>query len=203
MLSDHSCWSIRLWSGSLNLPHERPFAEFIEELGPGQVVGRQVLASPCHGEIQVGLRIQQCLLEVEIVRARKLLKKALYTSPPGRIFRSPHGSFDDTHASSVFSSFVRESVSSRWKNLFGKATDARHTADFRSIGTEDSNLQRELSRQNSSSNSRRSSSHDSIIVFVLHRSVFGVIMVNWIGKFSWVFVKSIWTRWISMVLNKS
>ena len=71
-----------MWSGSLNLPHERPFAEFIEGLGPGQVVGRQVLASPCHGEIQVGLRIQQGLLEVEIVRARKLLKKALYASPP-------------------------------------------------------------------------------------------------------------------------
>ena len=75
----------RLWSGALKLPHERPFAEFIEGLGAGQVVGRQVLASPCHGEIQIGLRDQQGLLEVEIVRARNLLQKALYVTPPGEL----------------------------------------------------------------------------------------------------------------------
>ncbi|CAF3776509.1 unnamed protein product, partial [Rotaria sordida] len=71
-----------LWSGGLKLPHEHQFAEFIEGLGTGQLVGRQVLASPCHGEIQVGVRDQHGLLEVEIVRARNLLQKALYKMPP-------------------------------------------------------------------------------------------------------------------------
>ena len=72
-----------MWSGALKLPHEHQFAEFIEGLGAGQLVGRQVLASPCHGEIQVGLRDQHGLLEVEIVRGRNLLQKALYKMPPG------------------------------------------------------------------------------------------------------------------------
>lgn len=75
----------RLWSGALRLPHEHQFADFIEGLGAGQLVGRQVLASPCHGEIQVGLRDQHGLLEVEIVRARNLLQKALYKMPPGML----------------------------------------------------------------------------------------------------------------------
>lgn len=74
----------RLWSGGLKLPHEHQFAEFIEGLGAGQLVGRQVLASPCHGEIQVGVKDQHGLLEVEIVRARNLLQKAVYKMPPGR-----------------------------------------------------------------------------------------------------------------------
>ncbi|CAF2510404.1 unnamed protein product [Rotaria sp. Silwood2] len=73
---------MKLWSGGLKLPHEHQFAEFIEGLGTGQLVGRQVLASPCHGEIQVGLRDQHSLIEVEIVRARNLLQKALYKLPP-------------------------------------------------------------------------------------------------------------------------
>ncbi|CAF4144395.1 unnamed protein product, partial [Rotaria magnacalcarata] len=73
---------MKLWSGGLKLPHEHQFAEFIEGLGTGQLVGRQVLASPCHGEIQVGVRDQHGLIEVEIVRARNLIQKALYKMPP-------------------------------------------------------------------------------------------------------------------------
>jgi hypothetical protein len=73
----------RLWSGGLKLPHEHQFTDFIDALGTGQLVGRQVLASPCHGEIQVGLRDQHGLLEVEIVRGRNLMQKALYKMPPG------------------------------------------------------------------------------------------------------------------------
>ncbi|CAF3463069.1 unnamed protein product [Rotaria socialis] len=73
---------MKLWSGGLKLPHEHQFAEFIEGLGTGQLVGRQVLASPCHGEIQVGIRDQHGLIEVEIVRARNLIQKALYKMPP-------------------------------------------------------------------------------------------------------------------------
>ncbi|CAF1429769.1 unnamed protein product [Adineta steineri] len=73
---------MKLWSGGLKLPHEHQFADFIDNLGTGQLVGRQVLASPCHGEIQVSLRDQHGLLEVEIVRARNLLQKSLYKMPP-------------------------------------------------------------------------------------------------------------------------
>ena len=73
----------RLWSGALKLPHEHQFTDFIEGLGTGQLVGRQVLASPCHGEIQIGLRDQHGSLEVEIVRARNLPQKVVYKTPPG------------------------------------------------------------------------------------------------------------------------
>ncbi len=90
--------SSRLWSGGLKLPHEHQFMAFIQGLGTGQLVGRQVLASPCHGEIQIGLREQQGLLEIEIVRARNLLQKALYKSPPGL-------------CSSILFSFVKYSIS--------------------------------------------------------------------------------------------
>ncbi|CAF1649418.1 unnamed protein product [Adineta ricciae] len=72
----------KLWSGALKLPHEHQFSDFIEGLGKGQLVGRQVLASPCHGEIQVGLRNQNGILEVEIVRARNLIQKTFYKMPP-------------------------------------------------------------------------------------------------------------------------
>ncbi|CAF2707840.1 unnamed protein product [Rotaria sp. Silwood2] len=74
--------NIELWSGALKLPHEHQFSEFIEGLGTGQLVGRQVLASPCHGEIQIGLRDHQGLLEIEIVRARNLPQKVIYKTPP-------------------------------------------------------------------------------------------------------------------------
>ncbi|CAF3542722.1 unnamed protein product [Adineta steineri] len=73
---------IKLWSGALKLPHEHQFTEFIEGLGKGQLVGRQVLASPCHGEIQIGIRNQNSYLEVEIVRARNLIQKPYYKMPP-------------------------------------------------------------------------------------------------------------------------
>ncbi|CAF0948351.1 unnamed protein product [Adineta ricciae] len=72
----------KLWSGALKLPHEHQFSDFIEGLGKGQLVGRQVLASPCHGEIQIGLRNQNGILEVEIVRARNLIQKTFYKVPP-------------------------------------------------------------------------------------------------------------------------
>jgi regulating synaptic membrane exocytosis protein 2 len=97
----------------LKLPHEHQFAEFIEGLGASQLVGRQVLASPCHGEIQVGLREQQKFLEVEIVRARNLLQKPVYKMPPG--------SFDIRAGQCVtygqYSSSLCESLSIGWKNL--------------------------------------------------------------------------------------
>lgn len=61
---------------------EGPLGEFVSDLGPGQVVGRQVLASPCLGEIQIGLADKRGTLEIEIVRARNLsVKQASKANP--------------------------------------------------------------------------------------------------------------------------
>lgn len=49
--------------------------DFIEGLGPGQIVGRQVLGTSCLGEIQMGLSDKKGRLELEIIRARGLVSK--------------------------------------------------------------------------------------------------------------------------------
>jgi regulating synaptic membrane exocytosis protein 2 len=50
--------------------------EFVEGLGPGQLVGRQVLGTTCLGEIQLGLFDRKGHLEVEVIRARGLCAKS-------------------------------------------------------------------------------------------------------------------------------
>lgn len=75
--------NMKLWSGALKLPHEHQFTEFIDGLGKGQLVGRQVLASPCHGNIKIGLRDKNGLLEIEIVQAKNLTPQLFYKTPPG------------------------------------------------------------------------------------------------------------------------
>ncbi len=57
----------------------------MEDLGPGQVVGRQVLASPCLGEIQIGLADKRGTLELEIVRGRNLAFKQAAKNSPGEL----------------------------------------------------------------------------------------------------------------------
>ncbi|OQV23161.1 Regulating synaptic membrane exocytosis protein 2 [Hypsibius exemplaris] len=51
-------------------------ASFVDGLGPGQVVGRQVLALPCLGEIQLHIKYTKGNLEVEVVRAKGLVNKS-------------------------------------------------------------------------------------------------------------------------------
>ncbi|XP_023346790.1 regulating synaptic membrane exocytosis protein 1 [Eurytemora carolleeae] len=51
-------------------------SEFIEGLGPGQLVGRQVLGSPVLGDIQLSLIDRRGNLELEVIRARGLQTKA-------------------------------------------------------------------------------------------------------------------------------
>lgn len=46
--------------------------QFVEGLGPGQLVGRQVLGAPSLGDIQLSLCYQKNCLEVEVIRARGL-----------------------------------------------------------------------------------------------------------------------------------
>ncbi|KAM7538442.1 hypothetical protein Aperf_G00000077011 [Anoplocephala perfoliata] len=49
--------------------------EFVDGLGPGQLVGRQVLGMPCLGEIQLSFFDRKGHLEVEVIRARGLQQK--------------------------------------------------------------------------------------------------------------------------------
>ncbi|XP_077279991.1 rab3 interacting molecule isoform X1 [Temnothorax americanus] len=64
------------WSPSLRMAGEGQLRDFIEDLGPGQMVGRQALGARCLGEIQLSFRqIQKGYLEVEVVRAKDLKTK--------------------------------------------------------------------------------------------------------------------------------
>ncbi|CAH1999269.1 unnamed protein product, partial [Acanthoscelides obtectus] len=61
------------WSPSLRLAGESgQLSDFIDGLGPGQLVGRQVLGAPALGDIQLSLCHQKGFLEVEVIRARGL-----------------------------------------------------------------------------------------------------------------------------------
>ncbi|CAH8488949.1 unnamed protein product [Schistosoma margrebowiei] len=55
--------------------NESHVGEFVEGLGPGQLVGRQVLGMPCLGEIQLSFYDRKGHLEVEVIRARGLQQK--------------------------------------------------------------------------------------------------------------------------------
>ncbi|CAD6189336.1 unnamed protein product [Caenorhabditis auriculariae] len=52
-----------------------PLGTFVDNLGPGQVVGRQVLASPVLGEIQIGIMAGRSGIDVEVIRAKNLVVK--------------------------------------------------------------------------------------------------------------------------------
>lgn len=69
----------------MRLGTEGPFGDFVEGLGPAQLVGRQVLGSACLGEIQLGLYDRKGRLEVEVIRARGLLAK-----PGAKILPAPY-----------------------------------------------------------------------------------------------------------------
>ena len=63
---------------------EGQLSEFIEGLGPGQLVGRQVLASPALGDIQLSMCDKRGNLEVEVIRARGLQCKPGSKTLPGK-----------------------------------------------------------------------------------------------------------------------
>ncbi|XP_077703016.1 regulating synaptic membrane exocytosis protein 2 isoform X19 [Canis aureus] len=57
------------------LASDSQFSDFLDGLGPAQLVGRQTLATPAMGDIQVGMMDKKGQLEVEIIRARGLVVK--------------------------------------------------------------------------------------------------------------------------------
>ncbi|XP_039663089.1 regulating synaptic membrane exocytosis protein 2 isoform X30 [Perca fluviatilis] len=60
---------------SVRLSSEAQFSDFLDGLGPAQLVGRQTLATPPMGDIQIGMVDKKGALEVEIIRARGLVGK--------------------------------------------------------------------------------------------------------------------------------
>ncbi|KAK7480085.1 hypothetical protein BaRGS_00028645 [Batillaria attramentaria] len=75
-----------MWIPSgMRLGSDGQFGEFVEGLGPSQLVGRQVLGAPCLGEIQLGLYDRKGHLEVEVIRARGLTSK-----PGARVLPAPY-----------------------------------------------------------------------------------------------------------------
>ncbi|XP_073971839.1 rab3 interacting molecule isoform X4 [Rhodnius prolixus] len=63
------------WAPSLKGSDGGQLSDFIDGLGPGQLVGRQVLGAPSLGDIQLSMCYQKGYLEVEVIRARGLQAK--------------------------------------------------------------------------------------------------------------------------------
>ncbi|XP_052475117.1 regulating synaptic membrane exocytosis protein 2-like isoform X11 [Carassius gibelio] len=60
----------------VRLSSDSQFSDFLDGLGPAQLVGRQTLATPPMGDIQIGMVEKKGALEVEIIRARGLVGKS-------------------------------------------------------------------------------------------------------------------------------
>ncbi|XP_016534732.1 regulating synaptic membrane exocytosis protein 1 isoform X14 [Poecilia formosa] len=73
--SMNSCNSEGNFCVSLNLGASSQFSDFLDGLGPAQLVGRQTLATPAIGDIQIGMIEKKGQLEVEVIRARGLVQK--------------------------------------------------------------------------------------------------------------------------------
>ncbi|XP_055781908.1 regulating synaptic membrane exocytosis protein 2-like isoform X15 [Salvelinus fontinalis] len=59
----------------VRLSSDAQFSDFLDGLGPAQLVGRQTLATPPMGDIQIGIVDKKGALEVEVIRARGLVGK--------------------------------------------------------------------------------------------------------------------------------
>ncbi|XP_060545171.1 regulating synaptic membrane exocytosis protein 1 isoform X28 [Pantherophis guttatus] len=66
----------------VRLGADSQFSDFLDGLGPAQLVGRQTLATPAIGDIQIGMVDKKGQLEVEVIRARGLIQKPGSKSTP-------------------------------------------------------------------------------------------------------------------------
>uniref|UniRef100_A0A8D2M5H7 Regulating synaptic membrane exocytosis 1 n=1 Tax=Zonotrichia albicollis TaxID=44394 RepID=A0A8D2M5H7_ZONAL len=66
----------------VRLGADSQFSDFLDGLGPAQLVGRQTLATPAMGDIQIGMVDKKGQLEVEVIRARGLIQKPGSKSTP-------------------------------------------------------------------------------------------------------------------------
>uniref|UniRef100_A0A182PSL5 C2 domain-containing protein n=1 Tax=Anopheles epiroticus TaxID=199890 RepID=A0A182PSL5_9DIPT len=77
---------LTVWSPSLRVAGDTgPLSDFIDGLGPGQLVGRQVLGAPALGDIQLSMCYQKGSLEVEVIRAR-----GLQARPGSKVLPAPY-----------------------------------------------------------------------------------------------------------------
>uniref|UniRef100_A0A1I8M9I2 C2 domain protein n=1 Tax=Musca domestica TaxID=7370 RepID=A0A1I8M9I2_MUSDO len=83
--SIHSISSSEGSSFSPTMRADEQINQFVEGLGPGQLVGRQVLGAPSLGDIQLSLCYQKNCLEVEVIRARGLQQK-----PTSKMLPAPY-----------------------------------------------------------------------------------------------------------------
>ncbi|XP_037536686.1 regulating synaptic membrane exocytosis protein 1 [Nematolebias whitei] len=82
-----------IFSG-MRLGADSQFSDFLDGLGPGQLVGRQTLATPAMGDVQIGLMDKRGQLEVEVIRARGLTPKPGSKSLPApyvKVYLLEHG----------------------------------------------------------------------------------------------------------------
>lgn len=80
--------SLRLAQDGGQLSH------FIDGLGAGQLVGRQVLGAPALGDIQLSMCYQKGYLEVEVIRARGLQARQGSKVLPGKLEACRHSLLD-------------------------------------------------------------------------------------------------------------
>uniref|UniRef100_A0A8C1TEB1 Regulating synaptic membrane exocytosis 2 n=1 Tax=Cyprinus carpio TaxID=7962 RepID=A0A8C1TEB1_CYPCA len=59
----------------VKISSDSQFTEFLDGLGPAQLAGRQTLATPPMGDIQIGMVHRKERLDVEVIRARGLVGK--------------------------------------------------------------------------------------------------------------------------------
>ncbi|KAM9385907.1 regulating synaptic membrane exocytosis protein 2-like [Pholidichthys leucotaenia] len=59
----------------VKIASDKQFTGFLEGLGPAQLAGRQTLATPPMGDIQIGMVYRKERLDVEVIRARGLVGK--------------------------------------------------------------------------------------------------------------------------------
>ncbi|XP_045915171.1 regulating synaptic membrane exocytosis protein 2-like isoform X1 [Micropterus dolomieu] len=67
----------------VKLASDKQFTGFLEGLGPAQLAGRQTLATPPMGDIQIGMVYRKERLDVEVIRARGLVGKQGNKNTPG------------------------------------------------------------------------------------------------------------------------
>lgn len=66
------------------MAEEEKYQNFIGTLGPGQLVGRQVLGTPPLGEVQVSIGLQKGKLEVEIIKVKGLQQNPAFKNLPSQ-----------------------------------------------------------------------------------------------------------------------
>lgn len=72
------------WVPAMRLQAEGEVSNFVEGLGPGQLVGRQALAAVNYGDIQLSICDRKGNIEVEVIRARNLMTKLGARMLPGK-----------------------------------------------------------------------------------------------------------------------